>query len=108
VVVKNKAYVAAYSRGMHILDVNNPSNPTMIGSVDTPGYVTGIAVIEDKAYLAARYDGLFVIDVSNPSDPTIIGSADTSEARGIAVVGQTALFSRRRQFFVSVLGTNFS
>ncbi|MDY6954769.1 MAG: dockerin type I domain-containing protein, partial [Thermodesulfobacteriota bacterium] len=73
------------------VDVSDPRDPTIIGSVDTPGTASGVAVIGEKAYVADGLWGLQVIDVSDPRDPTIIGFVDTpGTASGVAVIGEKA------------------
>ena len=63
----------------------------IIGSLDTPGYASGVGVIGDTLYIADSEAGLQVIDVSDPQNPAIIGAKDTpGSAIGVAVIGQTA------------------
>jgi hypothetical protein len=83
--------VAAWSSGLHIIDISDPSNPTLKGLYDTPGDAYGVAVSGNYAYVADRYSGLQIIDISNPSNPTFKGSYDTPEgARGVALSGNYA------------------
>jgi len=46
------AYVADYARGLHILDVSDPSSPTLVVRYDPPGYTLDVAVSGDFVYLA--------------------------------------------------------
>ncbi len=72
--------------GLQVTDVSNPSDPKIIGSVNTPGYPHEIAVVGNIAYAACWQSGLQVIDISNPSAPQVIASADTQgNACGITV-----------------------
>jgi hypothetical protein len=70
-----------------VLDISDPSDPTMLGQTDIMGdVVQGVAVAGGYAYVAAEYAGLQVVDVSDPSDPRLVGSCDTpSRARDVAV-----------------------
>ena len=62
-----------------------------IGSVDTWGEATRVAVAGSYAYVADGGLGLQVIDVSNPALPTIVGFAMTQGgAVGVAVAGSYA------------------
>ncbi len=70
---------------------NGQCVPSIIGSVDTPGFAVGVAVSGALAYVADVDSGLQVIDVSDPGSPVILGSVDTpSSARGVAVSGAVA------------------
>ncbi|MGE3062915.1 MAG: T9SS type A sorting domain-containing protein, partial [bacterium] len=85
------AYVADRSSGLQIIDISNPSSPTLKGSYNTPGYALGVYVSGSYAYVADSYDGLQIIDISNPSSPTLKGSYDTpGYALGVYVSGSYA------------------
>jgi hypothetical protein len=85
------AYVADGASGLQIVDVSNPSSPTLRGSYDTPGSANGVFVDGGLAYVAGQTAGLLIIDVSNPSSPTLRGSYDTPGwAEGVFVVGGLA------------------
>jgi hypothetical protein len=74
-----------------VIDVSDPTNPTIVGSVDTPGYARGVYVLGNYAYVADDASGLQVIDVSNPTNPTIVGSVYTPDsAWGVYVLGNYA------------------
>lgn len=73
-------YVADFNRGIRIINVADPSNPTLLGEVDTAGGSgRGIALSADNntAYLANSQAGLQIINVSNPSSPSLLGSYNT-------------------------------
>ncbi len=76
----SKAYVADGRSGLQIIDISDPTNPTIIGSIDTPDFAGGVVLSNDgsKAYVADGRSGLQIIDISDPSSPTIIGSVDTT------------------------------
>jgi hypothetical protein len=75
-------YVADGTAGVQIVDVQDPLNPVIVGSVDTPGNAVDIVVDGGLAYVADSGSGLQVVDVSTPASPSIIGSYDTE---GISV-----------------------
>jgi len=61
-----------------------------VGSYDTPGYASGVAVVGNYAYIA---DGtaLRVINVSDPTDPVEVGDYEgLTEALDVAVSGSYA------------------
>jgi len=59
-----------------VIDITDPTDPTIVGSVDTPGGGQDVYVSGNHAYVAADWKGLQVVDVSDPTNPTIVGSAD--------------------------------
>jgi len=84
------AYVAAGDYGLQVIDITNPANPQIVGSVHTPGLAGGVAVSGSYAYVADRYS-LQVIDITNPAIPQIVGSAGTpGQAGGVTVSGTHA------------------
>ena len=61
-----------------ILDVKDPSKPTQVGQVITPGTAWKIHISGNYAYIANGSEGgIRIIDVSNPTDPKEIGFCDT-------------------------------
>ena len=78
--------VADHDGSIQVIDVANPSNPRLMGSVETPGYTYGVAISGNYAYAADFTLGLQVVDISNPASPQIVGGVDTpGEAMGVAV-----------------------
>ena len=68
------AYVAT-ATGLTILDVADPANPTVRGSVLAPDECHGLAKKGSYIYLAAATGGMQVIDVSNPDAPHTVANA---------------------------------
>ena len=70
------AYVADGRSGLQVIDVTNPTTPSLIGSSDTPGFAQSITLSKDgtMAYVADNSSGLQIVDISNPEMPLIIGS----------------------------------
>ena len=87
-VVGNYAYLADGDSGLQIIDISNPTNPTLKGNYDTPDYAYGVQVVGNYAYVADGDSGLQIIDISNPTNPTLKGNYDTSGfAQDVQVVG---------------------
>ncbi len=79
----NYAYVAALGTGLQVVDISDPQNPIIAGSVDMPysGRAWDVFVKEGFAYVTndvGTFDNqhfrLEVIDIGNPQNPVIIGS----------------------------------
>ncbi len=90
-VIGNFAYLASGTGGLHIVDISNPSSPTLTGLYNTPGSAEGIHVVGNFAYIADNLSGLQIINISNPSSPVLAGTYDTTgNAKGVHVVGNFA------------------
>jgi hypothetical protein len=87
------AFVARGWDGLMIIDISDPTNPTLAGSVSTPGsgISYAVALSGDHAYIAAYSEGLVVCDISNPASPSVAGSYDTpGSAYYISISGDYA------------------
>ncbi|NWF91187.1 MAG: hypothetical protein HXY50_17205 [Ignavibacteriaceae bacterium] len=72
------AYIADSDNGFRIIDISDLGNPVSRGSLDTPNFISNVAVAGKYAYLG---DGatLKVIDVSNPDAPVQAASVNLPE-----------------------------
>jgi hypothetical protein len=82
-----KVYVAYGSAGLRILDVQNPSNVSLLGTADLGGDSREVVVSGNYAYVAARDSGVYVVDVTDPTNPVKIKTLQTPRARGITING---------------------
>jgi len=83
--------VADEGSGLQVIDISDPTSPTLVGNYNTPGSARGIAVSGDHAFVADWFWGLQVIDISDPTSPTLVGTCDTPHyACGVAVSGDHA------------------
>lgn len=93
-----------------ILDVTDPTNPSLSGNLSVVGTPMNIAVNGDYAYVASTDDSteLQVIDISNKSSPTARGNFDaagTRNAMGVYVIDTTVYLvktgdSANDEFFI--------
>lgn len=67
------AYLIGGTRLM-VLDVSNPSAPTLVATAVLPGGFVGDVAIEGNLLYAVGSFGLRVIDISDPLSPRLIGS----------------------------------
>ena len=82
------AYVADWaSDDLKIIDVRNPSNPALTGSLDLNDNPNGyyITVQGNYAYVVDRSNDLKVIDVSNPESPALAGFLNIAVPLSVAV-----------------------
>jgi hypothetical protein len=86
------AYVADGSGGLQVIDVSNPSNPSILGSQSTSDRARDVCIAGDYAYVPhanvppSSTSGLEIIDISIPSSPNSVYNYLTPhKARGIYV-----------------------
>lgn len=80
-----KVYVAYGTSGLRIIDVSNPSNPTLLGTANLGGDSRDVVAMGNYAYVAARDSGVYVVDVTNPANPVKVKTIKTARARGISI-----------------------
>lgn len=98
VVVQGRhAYVADGTSGLKIIDLSNPADPIVSGSlVGLGGTSRGIAVSGGYAYIVTG-TGLKVVNIADPTKPTLAGSytdgSNISVANHVKVLGEHAYVS---------------
>lgn len=75
-----------------IINVTNPSEPTLVGTYVLPSYSYDVAVVGEYAYVADYYSGLQIINIANPYSPTLVGeyTSPGRYARGVDVTDSYA------------------
>jgi hypothetical protein len=64
----------ATSTGLSIVDVSDPTAPSLLSQLTTDGIPQSVDVAGDIAYVSAYNSGVSVIDVSDPDEPMLLGS----------------------------------
>lgn len=77
-------YAAAYSNGLQIIDVSDPSHPFIVSEANTPAYSWDLALIDSTAYMMDFFS-LEIIDISRPLAPLNRTSFSAMFAGGIAL-----------------------
>jgi len=62
---------------MYVVSVENPEQPYVVGSIDTPGEALAISIHGENVYIADNESGLRIISVTDPENPVELGSYDT-------------------------------
>lgn len=62
-------YLARRYYGVSVIDVSNPSSPTLVSTLDTPGSAHGMCIQNDILYVADFAQGIARYDISVPTDP---------------------------------------
>jgi hypothetical protein len=88
------AYIAAKDKGLHIVDISDPTKLAKVGNYDTLGEASGVAVTLQYAYVADGKAGLRIIDIRDPNAPSEVSSIDTpGQASDVAVAGDYAFIA---------------
>lgn len=74
-VVGDYLFVAAWGRGVQVLDISEPTRPKWAGGWNPRKCAMGVHVVGNYAYVANRRAGLSVLDVRNPASPILVGTA---------------------------------
>jgi hypothetical protein len=95
VTIDSMTFLANGDDGLTIIDVSDPSSPTIIDSFNTPGYALDLCIRDTLAFIA-DYDSLQVIGVADPTNPYRVGAVGTDyiECYGISVKGDYAYLGR--------------
>ncbi len=87
------AYVADDDSGLYIVNILDPSNPSIVGKYSINSRAWDVYVRGDYAYIASGQPPLElqIVNISNPSNPTLVSSFPiTGNPNGISVVGDYA------------------
>src|SRR6266704_941005 len=83
------ALVADYSAGLQLIDLSNPSAPSLIGHYTTAGIATRVLVSESHA-IVGHSAGVDILDLSNPALPFRIGQVQPADPfQDIAISGNS-------------------
>ena len=81
--------MADYESGLLVIDISNSTNPTIVGTYDTPGKAYDVYVADSYAYVA-DYSSLQIIDVSDPEDPILAGAYNINYPACVYIEGSYA------------------
>ena len=70
----NLLYVLDIVGGFKIYNIEDPTNPTLIGSFDDGNYSYEMHIVDNLLYLANNDQGLEIYDVSEPTAPVKLGT----------------------------------
>ena len=76
---------------LKVIDISDPSSPTLADTYDTTGRAKHTFVSGDYAYVADLFGGLVILDISDPTSLIHAGSISTShQALDVTVSGDYA------------------
>jgi hypothetical protein len=74
-----------------VIDITNPQNPLLMGSVEMPTPAWDVAISGSYAYVANHRAGMHVVNIGNPESPQLMSGVNTPHtAFGIAISGNHA------------------
>lgn len=85
-----KFVYAATTAGLTIIDINDPTHPSITGTYDTPNVARAVQVSGNNAYVTDDHAGLLVLDISSPSQPLLVASCAEAKGDYIYVSGDYA------------------
>ena len=85
------AYVANADAGLQVVDISNPSAPTLRGFYSaTPCWAAGIAILGGRAYVADVTVGLQIFDLGTPTVPVLLSATNLGGTAADVAVKATA------------------
>lgn len=78
----------AADKGLKVLDISDPNQIEILGSVDFGDWTEKLAVTGSYVYATNGWDGIVIVDVSDPANPQLVGEtgidgfAEDIEVRG--------------------------
>jgi len=73
-------YLALGALGLQILDISNPTSPSLVGNYNPSGDFLKIKISGNYAYVVDLADfvsaNIQILDISNPTSPSLVGSYD--------------------------------
>lgn len=62
-----------------VLDMTDPTSPIVVGSAETPAFVSDVQVEGAYAYVTQQGVGVQLFDISNPSAPVVVGGSSVAQ-----------------------------
>ena len=94
-------FVADGDSGLVILNVEDPSAPSLVGQVDTPGSARGLDIDTSWAYVGDWDEGMQVIDFVDPANPVVVANFEYTgfgRVNDVEVVGDYAYVANYSSF----------
>jgi len=86
-VAESIAYLAAYDKGVDIVDISNPAEPKLLATLPTDNLASALSLQNDILYVADRKGGVIVADVHDPSAPKRLSAVKTYQAQDVLARG---------------------
>ena len=95
VIVKDDtAYLADYDNGLIIANLSNPTNPTVITTLNLEGQMNGLDLSDDTLFIAAGEEGMHIVNSSDIEKPQLLASFNsTANASSVIANGEIVYLS---------------
>ncbi|NTV84669.1 MAG: hypothetical protein HGA23_10275, partial [Bacteroidales bacterium] len=97
------AYTARYDGLVEIINVSDPEQPQLAGSILLPEHVQGVdgkILVSDSLVYVLAWQHIFVINISNPSAPALAATWDYSMGTDMIISGHYAYLSAGNYFHI--------
>jgi hypothetical protein len=95
------AFVCAYSRGIHILDISDPGNVMPVGFIPVAGILRNFEVRGSRLY-SCQSESFHVFDVSDPASPVELGVYEYPNLNWVSVWDNHAYLGVSREHLLVV------
>ncbi len=86
-------YTAKYDGLLEIINISDPEQPQLVGSIQISDYIPGVAcriiVADTMAFILGQTD-IHMVNIANPSTPVYAGSLDFGRASDIIILNNLA------------------
>jgi hypothetical protein len=104
--VRKRAYLAASSDGLQIVDVSDPAAPALLGTLALADRAAAVAIVDSNTVIVGGrgtvLGGVTLVNVTTPSAPAPLGHLFLEDPRAIAVKDTVAFVADATQGLVSV------
>ncbi len=96
-------YTAKYDGLLEIINISDPEQPQLVGSIQISDYSPGVAgriiVADTMAFILCQTD-IHMVNIANPSTPVYAGSLDFSRASDIIISNNLAYIAGYYEFHI--------
>lgn len=86
------AYIANGRSGLLIVDVSDPTNLQLVGTITPPGYAKGVRFHQNLVFLVTLRNGVHLVDVTRPAQPLLIGTIPLSRLSKFLLIDDGLLY----------------
>lgn len=79
-ILENLAFISDEEFGLRIYEVNDPSSPILIGSLELEKSIRNILINDNLAYLLCLDSKLYIVDIVDPYNPILLSEYNTNRS----------------------------
>jgi hypothetical protein len=77
-------FIACSKAGLRVVDISNPTAPTITAPLDIVGNFKDITIVENRLFLADYATGIRIVDITNPGTPIEIGQFELQKLKRLS------------------------